>query len=60
MAEGCPEHLDMEFIKWVWNFPKERKPEILHKLNAYPDKDVLILHSSKEIDKWLNKIKREI
>jgi adenylate kinase family enzyme len=60
MAEGCPEHLDLEFIRWVWNFPKERKPEILHKLNAYPDKDVIILHSSKEIDKWLNKIKREI
>jgi adenylate kinase family enzyme len=60
MAEGCPEHLDLEFIRWVWNFPKDRKPEIINKLQTCGNKEVIILHSPREINKWLNKIKEEI
>jgi adenylate kinase family enzyme len=26
MAEGCPERLDWEFVKWIWNFRRDTWP----------------------------------
>ncbi len=27
LGEGCPEKLDLAFLKWVWDYPKEREAE---------------------------------
>lgn len=59
MGEGCKEKLDMEFLKWVWTFPKSKKPNILSKLRELAnDKQVIILNSSAEVNKFLNQIEK--
>lgn len=59
MGEDCKEKLDMEFLKWVWMFPKSKKPNILSKLRELAnDKQVIILNSSAEVNKFLNQIEK--
>ena len=32
LQPGCPESLDLEFIRWIWNYPQKEKPEIFRKI----------------------------
>ena len=60
LNKDCPESLDMEFIKWVWNFRKTRIPGIIEKLRQYSkdkDKTILILKSPKDVRQLLNNVK---
>lgn len=58
MNEGCPEKLDLDFIKWVWGFNKNKKPEILSKLNKFStQKNIIIFNNSCEADSFINDIK---
>ena len=27
-AEGCPEHFDLEFLRWVWRYPTDSRPRL--------------------------------
>jgi len=59
ISEGCPESLSWEFIKWIWRFPKLKRPEIFEKLNGCRDKKkVVVLHSNKEIKLFLKDLKQ--
>lgn len=54
MAEGCKEHFDISFAKWILEYPTKRKPGILERLNALPpEKSVIILSSPKEVEEFL-------
>lgn len=58
MAAGCNEKLDLEFIKWVWAYPKSKKPMILKKLESLSKvKETIILTSPGEVEQFLRKIK---
>ncbi len=35
MAEGCPEKIDMEFLRYIWNFERTEVPEILDELHRH-------------------------
>lgn len=32
MAEGCEEKIDLEFLKWIWDYPVSRRPGIVARL----------------------------
>ena len=34
MREGCPERLTWDFVRWIWEYPLERRPKILQRLSA--------------------------
>lgn len=54
MNKGCQEKLDMEFIKWVWNFNKNKRPTLLERLKPYIEQQkVVILKSPKEVKFFL-------
>ena len=58
MAEGCPEKLDPEFLKWVWNFRRDRRPGILTKIASRgPDTDVVVLRSPREATAFLSQVR---
>ena len=58
MNEGCPEKIDLEFIKWIWGFNKNRRPLILNKLDKVStEKDVFILSNPSEVDKFLDNLR---
>lgn len=55
MGEDCDERFDLEFFKWIWRFPKTRKPAILRKLEDLPqERSVIILSSLKEVKAFIN------
>lgn len=57
MIEGNDERLDFNFLKWIWNYPKKKKPQIMEKLQAIKEeKQVVILSSPKEAEKFLNEV----
>ncbi|MFD1674403.1 DNA topology modulation protein [Alicyclobacillus fodiniaquatilis] len=59
LHDGCPEKLDWAFVKWVWNFPKNRRAIIMEKIQKHANKNVIILRSLKDIDELIEQAKRE-
>ena len=56
MGAGCKERFDLQFFKWIWEYPKMKRPTILKKLNQLSkDKDVIILKSTNEVRLFLEK-----
>ncbi|MES1043780.1 DNA topology modulation protein [Heyndrickxia oleronia] len=57
MGEGCKERFSFEFFKWIWDYPKTKKPEILEKLQELSkEKAIIILKSPKDVEKFLEKV----
>lgn len=57
MADGCDEHLDMEFILWVWNYPNATRSRITAELERNAEKNIIVLRSTGEIETFLQNIK---
>jgi adenylate kinase family enzyme len=58
VAEGCHENLNMEFFLWVWNYPRRSRPKVLSRLEEHGrGKQIFILHSSAEVEKFLAEIR---
>lgn len=52
MAEGCEEKVDWEFVKFVWTYPKKKRPEVYEMLER-SKAEVLVLKSPREVESWL-------
>ncbi|MGI9064780.1 MAG: DNA topology modulation protein [Pyrinomonadaceae bacterium] len=52
MAEGCPEKLNWEFIKWVWGYRKRTRPKIIKRLENNA-KQIIWLKSPTEVKRFL-------
>jgi adenylate kinase family enzyme len=60
LSPGCPEQLSLEFLQWIWNFPKRTTPNLMGKLENLPDdKKIVILKSPKAVKSFLETIKQE-
>lgn len=54
MAEGCPEGLTLEFVRWVWDYPRRSRPKVLARLAAAgAGKRVIRLRSRREVERFL-------
>jgi adenylate kinase family enzyme len=54
MAQGCPEKVNWEFLKYIWGYPRKRKPALVEKLKLYSQtKAVTILRTQTEIESFL-------
>ncbi|MEP7274221.1 MAG: DNA topology modulation protein [Acidobacteriota bacterium] len=54
VPEGCPERLSVEFIWWVWDYRRRRRPKILEKLEAVKtQKRVFILSNQESIERFV-------
>ena len=61
LAEGCPERIDIMFLKYVWNFKNEHGRRNEYCLNTYGrDKEIVTLNGSKELDQFTDDAFREI
>jgi adenylate kinase family enzyme len=58
VSEGCPEKIDLDFIRWIWNYPRSRKPAIFRFLEKMREtKNVYILNNQREIEEFLRELK---
>jgi adenylate kinase family enzyme len=53
MAEGCREKFNLEFLLWIWNYPKRTRPKIIEQLERHSvDKRIVRLHSDAEVERF--------
>lgn len=59
MTAGCNEKIDVEFLMWIWNYPKRTKPKVESRLKKFEDSIVIVrLRSQKEIDGFVGRISK--
>jgi adenylate kinase family enzyme len=56
MGAGCAEKIDVEFLKWIWDFNKNDRPHILELLNEYKGQ-VFIIKRRKDAANLISEIK---
>ncbi|MBI4312103.1 MAG: DNA topology modulation protein [Chloroflexi bacterium] len=54
MAPGCPEKLDLGFLRWIWAYPTASRPEVLRLMEeASHGRRIYRLRSRKEVARFL-------
>ena len=55
MSPGCPEKIDLVFLKWIWGYPRTHRPKITAKLQQYQErgKNVFVLRTPQEVRRFL-------
>jgi adenylate kinase family enzyme len=56
MGEGCPERMDLDFLKWVWNFNKNKRERIYDLLKEAEGVQVIILKNRRMVKKFLSEL----
>jgi adenylate kinase family enzyme len=59
MAEGCPEKLDWEFVKWVWSYSQRSRPKVVKLLREHSEtKRIVWLRSRADVHNFLGSLKK--
>lgn len=58
MGVNCPEKIDLEFVQWIWRYPKDARPGMLDILTNVQT-DVIMFKSPKEVKQWLLNITKK-
>lgn len=53
MGEGCPERIDFEFLKWVWDYNKDKRESNYRILNEALHAETIVLKSRRAVRKFL-------
>ena len=57
LADGCPEKIDLPFIKWTWNYPTRSRPRVVARLESVKDRvDLVTLRNVKEVEEFLRSV----
>ena len=58
MAAGCPERLDGEFVRWIWEFHRTQRPQVLELLDGWTG-ELRVFRSPCACAGFLAKLERE-
>ena len=56
MGEGCPERFDMDFLKWVWNFNKNKRENTYRLLNEAEGIEKIVLKNRRAVRAFLKSL----
>ncbi len=56
MGGGCPERIDFEFLKWVWNFNKNKREGYYRLLNEAEGVETIALKNRRQVKKFLKSL----
>ena len=56
MGEGCPERFDLDFLKWVWNFNKNKRENIYRLLNEAEGIEKIVLKNRRAVRAFLKRL----
>ena len=56
MGEGCPERLDGEFFRWIWNFNKHKRKRNYARLEGVSHAKVYILKNRRAVRRFLKSL----
>ena len=54
MGAGCPERFDLEFLKWVWNYNRDRRENNYRLLNEATHAQTVVLKNRRAVRKFLD------
>ncbi|MEK7725189.1 MAG: DNA topology modulation protein [Acidobacteriota bacterium] len=58
MTEGCNEKVDLDFLGWIWNYRKVKKPKVEKILQKFErNKKIIRLKSPKDVEKFISNVK---
>ena len=58
MGAGCPERFDLEFLKWVWNYNKNKREQNYRLLNESEGVETIVLKNRRMVRRFLNHLGR--
>jgi adenylate kinase family enzyme len=57
MADGCPERIDVEFFRYVWNFRAQQRPKLLAYFEGLrPDQSFICFTDRAQADRYLSEL----
>ena len=56
MGEGCPERIDFEFLKWVWNYNKNKRERNYRLLNEAEHAETIVLKNRRAVKMFLSQL----
>ena len=56
MGEGCPERFDWEFLRWVWNFNKNKRERNYQLLSEVEGVNIIILKNRRQVERFLQNL----
>lgn len=58
MGEGCPERVDLEFLKWVWNYNRDKRECNYRLLNEAENVETIVLKNRRMVKRFLQSLER--
>ena len=55
-AEGCPEHFELSFLRWIWNFDRDSRPQLDAAIARQPHLTVVELTTRAQMQGFLEAI----
>ena len=59
MGEGCPERFDWEFLRWVWNFNKNKRERNYRLLKEAEGVEAIVLKNRRAVKQFLKWVEEE-
>lgn len=60
-AEGCPERFDLAFLRWVWQYPKSRRPHLDAALDRFKGRVRIIeIRDPREVRRFLMNLSEDL
>lgn len=56
MGENCPERIDLDFIKWIWNFNKDKREAYYRLLNEAEGVETFALKNRRQVKRFLKSL----
>lgn len=56
MGEGCPERIDFEFLKWVWNYNRDKRERNYRLLNEATLAQTIVLKNRRMVTRFLRSL----
>jgi len=54
MTEGCPERISLAFVRWIWEYPRTRRPGVLARMRtAGAHARHVVLRSPREVESFV-------
>lgn len=59
MGEGCPERVDLEFLKWVWHYNRNKREGNYRLLNEATHAETVVLRNRRSVRRFLKTLENE-
>ena len=56
MGEGCPERLDLDFLKWVWYYNRNNREKNYRLLNEAEGIETVVLKNRRMVKRFLRSL----